>query len=216
VAIISGAPRSPNRRGEGARLRVEIVHAATGLAEENSDLSGITLRAVARRAGITAPSIYAHFGNLDDVIDAVIASTFEDLVRSLEHHLHGHTDPIGRLRALCHGYVSFGSGNPRLYRLLFGPDRPQPTSLTTKSIDSMPGAKAFAMLVGSIHACIEAGQSSSTDPQRDAIALWAALHGYVGLLAGTPEFPWPPHDGVVDQFVDRLAYLTPRPGATIS
>jgi hypothetical protein len=82
--------------------------------------------------------------------------------------------------------------------------------LTTKSIDSMPGAKAFNMLVGSIHACIEAAQSSSTDPQRDAIALWAALHGYVGLLAGTPEFPWPPQDAVVDQFVNRLAYLTPQ------
>jgi len=209
VALITGAPRRPNRRGEGARLRDEIVHAATGLAEENSDLSGITLRAVARRAGITAPSIYAHFGNLDDVIDAVIASTFEDLARSLERDLHGHTAPRARLRALCRDYVSFGSGNPRLYRLLFGPDRPQPTPLTTKSIDSMPGAKAFAMLVGSIHACVKAGQSSSTDPQRDAIAVWAALHGYVGLLASTPEFPWPPQDGVVDQFVDRLAYLTP-------
>ncbi|MDT5085393.1 MAG: hypothetical protein QOJ61_2436 [Mycobacterium sp.] len=211
MAVINAAPpRRPNRRGDGARLRDEIVRAATGLAEENSDLSGITLRAVARRAGITAPSIYAHFGNLEDVIDAVIASTFEDLVRSLEHHLHGHTEPIARLRALCHGYVSFGSGNPRLYRLLFGPDRPQPSPLTTKSIDSMPGAKAFNMLVGSIHACIEAAQSSSTDPQRDAIALWAALHGYVGLLAGTPEFPWPPQDAVVDQFVNRLAYLTPQ------
>jgi AcrR family transcriptional regulator len=211
VAVINAPPRRPNRRGDGARLRDEIVRAATGLAEENSDLSGITLRAVARRAGITAPSIYAHFGNLEDVIDAVIAGTFEDLVRSLEHHLHGHTEPIARLRALCHGYVSFGSGNPRLYRLLFGPDRPQPSPLTTKSIDSMPGAKAFNMLVGSIHACIEAAQSSSTDPQRDAIALWAALHGYVGLLAGTPEFPWPPQDAVVDQFVDRLAYLTQQP-----
>jgi AcrR family transcriptional regulator len=210
VALIIGAPRSPNRRGEGARLRDEIVRAATGLAEENSDLSGITLRAVARRAGITAPSIYAHFSNLQDVIDAVIASTFEDLARSLERALHGHTDPTARLRAMCHGYVSFGSGNPRLYRLLFGPDRPHPAPPTTKSIDSMPGAKAFAMLVGSVHACVEAGQSSSTDPQRDAIALWAALHGYVGLLASTPEFPWPAHDAVVDQFVDRLAYLTPQ------
>jgi AcrR family transcriptional regulator len=210
VALITGAPRRPNRRGEGARLRDEIVHAATGLAEENSDLSGITLRAVARRAGITAPSIYAHFGNLDDVIDAVIASTFEDLARSLERDLHGHTDPVARLRALCRGYVSFGSGNPRLYRLLFGPGRPHPVPLTTKSIDSMPGAKAFDILVGSIHACVEAGQSSSTDPQRDAIALWAALHGYVGLLASRPEFPWPPQNAVVDQFVDRLAYLTPQ------
>ena len=211
MALITGAPRRPNRRGEGARLRDEIVHAATGLAEENSDLGGITLRAVARRAGVTAPSIYAHFDNLDKVIDAVIASTFEDLARSLERDLHGHTDPIARLRALSHGYASFGAGNPRLYRLLFGPDRPQPSPVTTKSIDSMPGAKAFAMLVGGIQACVEAGHSSSADPQRDAIALWAALHGYVGLLASRPDFPWPPDGSVIDQFVDRLAYLNPEP-----
>jgi AcrR family transcriptional regulator len=152
VAVISAPPRRPNRRGEGARLRDEIVHAATGLAEENSDLSGITLRAVARRARITAPSIYAHFGNLDDVIDAVIASTFEELARSLERDLRGHTDPIARLRALCHGYVSFGADNPRLYRLLFSHDRQLPTPQPTKSIDTMPGAQAFALLVRGIHA----------------------------------------------------------------
>ena len=150
----------------------------------------------------------AHFGNLDDVIDAVITSTFEELARSLERDLRGHTDAIARLRALCHGYVSFGADNPRLYRLLFSHDRQLPTPQPTKSIDTMPGAKAFALLVRGIHACVEVGQSSSTDAQRDATVLWAALHGYVGLLATTPDFPWP-HGSVVDQLVDRLACLTP-------
>jgi AcrR family transcriptional regulator len=209
VTPTSSPPRRPNRRGEGGRLRDEIVRAAISLVDECADVGGITLRAVARRAGITAPSIYGHFSNLDDVIDAVIASAFEELARSLERDLDGYTGPVARLRALCHGYVSFGVDNPGLYRLMFGHDRPPPTPQAKKSIDTMTGARAFALLVHSISACIEARQSSSTDPERDATALWAAMHGYVGLLATMPDFPWPPHGSVVDQFVDRLACLTP-------
>jgi AcrR family transcriptional regulator len=129
VALISGPARKSNRRGEGARLRDEIVQAAIRLVEEYSDLGGTTLRAVARRAGITAPSIYAHFGTLDDVIDAVVASIFEELARNLERDLRGDEDPRSAVACPVSGYVSFGAGNPRLYRLLFSHDRPPPTPL---------------------------------------------------------------------------------------
>jgi hypothetical protein len=44
-------------------------------------------------------------------------------------------------------------------------------------------------------------------PDRDAIALWTALHGYVGLRAGEPTFPWPPDDTLVDTHVECLARL---------
>ena len=47
--------RPRNRRGEGARLRAEIVDAATALIDESGG-DALTLRAVARRAGISAPS----------------------------------------------------------------------------------------------------------------------------------------------------------------
>lgn len=55
-----GAPRchARNRRGEGALLRTEILTAATELIEAGGDERAVTLRAVARRAGIAAPSIY--------------------------------------------------------------------------------------------------------------------------------------------------------------
>jgi AcrR family transcriptional regulator len=168
-----------------------------------NDVGGITLRAVARRAGITAPSIYAHFDNLEDVIDAVVASTFEELARSLERDLSGYTDPrsavtcpVPRLRVLRNRQTSAlpAAVQPR-----------PPTPQVTKSIDTMPGAEAFALLVRGIHASVDVGHSSSTDPERDAAVLWAALHGYVGLPATMPDFPWPPHGGVVDQFVDLLA-----------
>ena len=51
------APRTRNRRGEGNRLRDEIVTAAVELLDETGDEGTVTLRSVARRVGIAAPKI---------------------------------------------------------------------------------------------------------------------------------------------------------------
>ncbi|MFI1409119.1 TetR/AcrR family transcriptional regulator [Streptomyces sp. NPDC020707] len=207
--------RKPNPRGEGGELREEIVGAATRLVEATADPSGITLRGVAREAGITAPSIYPHFDNLDAVMAAVVDRAFGKLRSTLEVARTLHDDPVQRLRALCRAYASFAVTNPRLYGLLFNQEKVsvlrqvESGLLAPKSMDTMPGAHAFALLVHAISACVEVGRSTSTDPQRDATLLWTALHGYVTLLHSTADFPWPARDSMLDQYADRLAFLTP-------
>jgi AcrR family transcriptional regulator len=93
--------RTRNRRGEGARLREEVIAAATRLIEEKGQ-DAVSLRAIARSAGITAPSIYAHFEDLDDVLEAVVANTFDALAAYLRRGIEAHTDPVARLRGACH------------------------------------------------------------------------------------------------------------------
>lgn len=217
MARTANPRRKPNPRGEGGQLRDEITEAALRLVENEPDPSGITLRGVAREAGITAPSIYAHFDNLEAVMTAVVDRVFAQLATSLENTLTAHDgdEPVSRLRALCHTYVSFAAANPHLYRLAFdkedhspfppeGSARPVP-----KSVETIPGAAAFGLLVRAIDACVVAGRSASTDTQRDATLLWAALHGYAGLRRSSSDFPWPPHAETVDHYADRLACLTP-------
>jgi AcrR family transcriptional regulator len=204
--------RKPNPRGAGAHLRDEIVDATIHLVADRADPSGITLRGIARAAGITAPSIYAHFDNLDAVMSAVIDRAFEKLSASLEDAQAAPDEPVPRLHALCQAYIAFAVADPQLYGLLFSRDQVpahRATESGPKSIDTMPGAHAFALLVQAVDACVAAGRSTSTDPQRDATLLWAALHGYVGLLHSAPDFPWPPRASMIDQYADRLAFLTP-------
>ncbi|MBE8518432.1 TetR/AcrR family transcriptional regulator [Amycolatopsis sp. H6(2020)] len=202
--------RKPNPRGAGGRLRDEIVEAATRLVEDRADPSGITLRGIAREAGITAPSIYGHFGNLDAVMDAVVDESFGRLSAGLEETLSLCDEPVPRLRALCRSYVSFGVGNPRLYRLLFSRDQPvEAGPVAPKPVETMPGAHAFGLLVQAIEACVAAGRSTSIDPQGDATLLWTALHGYVSLLHSVPDFPWPSREDLLDQCAERLACITP-------
>ena len=54
-AVQAAPARRRNRRGEGDRLREEIVTAASQMIGEAGDDTALTLRGVARRIGIAAP-----------------------------------------------------------------------------------------------------------------------------------------------------------------
>jgi AcrR family transcriptional regulator len=198
--------RARNKRGEGAQLRDEIVGAATKLLDDGLP-QGVTLRAVARAAGISAPSIYAHFPDLDSILLAVAQEAFA----SLEHDLGepDDADPVERLRAVCAAYLSFARRRPHRYRLMFGAvwDAGQALERAPGMADELAalGMGAFDVIRRALAGCAEAGRSASTDPFADATALWVGLHGFAQLQVAAPLFPWPPD--VRDSIIDRLALL---------
>jgi hypothetical protein len=53
---------------------------------------------------------------------------------------------------------------------------------------------------------VAAGRSASTDPFRDAVQIWTALHGRVLLRCNLPDFPWP-DDDTVAELVRRLGAI---------
>ncbi|WP_456789882.1 TetR/AcrR family transcriptional regulator [Cellulomonas sp. P5_C5] len=201
--------RSP--RGHGAQLRAEIVEAAAALLDEHGIEQAVTLRAVARRVGIAAPSIYAHFPTREHVVVAVVSEAFD----ALEAHIGAAAeaagrDPQDRLRAASHAYVDFAARWPQRYRAMFSgvwiPDEPSSSPEADGPPRLVVGDEAFTVLVTAIRDCAAEGTSASTDPFADATALWTALHGLAELRPAAPRFPWP--DGLLDVLVDRLALLT--------
>ncbi|MEU1040931.1 TetR/AcrR family transcriptional regulator [Streptomyces sp. NPDC005907] len=205
------APARPrNRRGEGPRLREEIVEAATALIVRTGSDQAVTLRSVAREIGIAAPSIYTHFPSRDAIVQAVVEEALTQLHESITAAVIAYDDPVEGLLAGCAAYVDFGTSEPARYRVLFGTPPSKPAPSTPGSAD-LSGLQAFQTLVDNLHACVEVGSSASTDPFADAVALWTALHGQVSLRAALPAFPWPPTD-TVEQMVLRLARITKRRG----
>ncbi|MFI6762215.1 TetR/AcrR family transcriptional regulator [Micromonospora sp. NPDC050417] len=119
--------RVRNRRGEGDLLRNEIVSAAERLVAQAGGDETLTLRAIAREAGISAPSIYAHFDDLAAVRDALLDAGFDRLSQSIDDSMRtlgATTDPVRRLLAGCRAYVDFAMREPAAYRLLFNRGRP--------------------------------------------------------------------------------------------
>lgn len=207
----SAAPkpaRARNRRGEGARLRADIVAAAVELLDEAGDERAITLRSVARRVGIAAPSIYAHFPDQPAIMLAVVQQAFADLESALRCAVEeAGDDPRKRLYAVCDAYLGFSRSHPKRYRTMFG-GLWMPTlgdsSLTERDLTTL-GREALQILIDALGGCVTAGCSTSTDPFADAVALWLGLHGLAHQRAVSRVFPWPAD--MADRMITALAHL---------
>jgi AcrR family transcriptional regulator len=200
--------RTRNRRGEGGLLRDEIVGAAERLLEREGDEEAITLRSVAREAGISAPSIYAHFADREAIIDAVLDLAFARLLQIITTATDGVDDPPESLLTGCRAYVRFGAEEPARYKVLFNRTRVPAAPATSHEQDVWAERlKAFQTLVDGVTRCVEAGVSDSTDPFADAVAIWTAMHGTVMLRQFAPGFPWPDPAASFDETVRRLARL---------
>jgi AcrR family transcriptional regulator len=201
-----GTARAPNRWGEGARLRADIVSAAAALLEESGNEDAVTLRGVARRVGVTAPAIYRHFADRAAILDAVVGEAFEELAATVAAAAHREDDASARVHAVCAAYLAFATERPYRYRVLFGRHRTAEAAMPgAKPMDELRGAGAFGVLVDAVGACADARNPPGREVQLDATALWVALHGYATLRASVPAFPWPDGDALVSILVTRLA-----------
>jgi len=189
--------RTPNRRGEGARLRADIVAAGRRLLERTGNEDALTLRAVAREAGIAAPSIYGHFADRGQILDAVVAEVFGELDDAVRTAAAAEPDPARRLEPVCRAYLAFAEQRPAGYRALFGRSRMPATKEEPREMSDLAGAGAFGVLADAVAAI-----RPEDDVLARATSLWVALHGYATLRSSVPVFPWP--DRLLPLLVERL------------
>lgn len=200
--------RRRNPRGEGGRLKAEILDAAAELLEAGETLS---LRSIARAADIAAPSIYRHFPDLDTLMAALAEGFFDALAVELRRR-GDEADTAGeRLRRICATYLEYAREHPHRYRLMFGDVWDATAALAIHPEDDARfrrlGSSAHDLLVDAVERCAAEGASGSLDPRLDATALWVGLHGYAQLRQTAKLFPWPPH--LEDTMITTLARLRP-------
>lgn len=192
--------RARARRGEGEKLREEIIGAGTRLLFETGDEEAVTIRAVAEEVGVTPPSIYLHFQDKAALLLAVCEATFDDLDASIEAAVAGTDDLAEELRARGRAYVRFGLENPEQYRILF---MTRPSALHRH--DEPPAPAAYAHHLDAVQRACDAGLlPGGTDPALAALTLWAGVHGITSLLIAKPDFTWPEHDQVIDHVLETL------------
>src|SRR5579884_1754507 len=194
--------RQRNPRGQGRRLRGEIGEAACELLAETGDVRRLSLRAVARRVGIAAPSVYPHFRDLEELAVAVTDRLFPELEAAIGAAVRGVQDPLPALLAGCRAYCRYALEHPGHYRVLFDADLGRRTQTEA-------GRRVFQRLTDGVRACLalRAGAGGETGGDTAAFVaglIWSALHGLVMLRISRPGFPWAPLDRMVDETVRRL------------
>jgi len=199
VPAKQGPARQRNPRGQGERLRDDIIDAASRLLADPA-APPLTLRAVAREAGVAATSVYLHFADIQALILAVAERRFSELVRLQEAARDGSADLCQQLRAGCLAYCEFGLAHQGQYQVMFASPLPMPADMP---LEQFPGLVPFRRLIDGVAACIGA---EPTDEQAffTALLIWQQLHGIVSLRISRPRFPWPPLAETVAEAVDRL------------
>ena len=141
-----------------------------------------SLRALARRAGVSAAAPYHHFGDKEGLLAAVAAEGFEALRMALDHAVEGVASPSEELVAMVAAYVRFAAGHPAHYRVMFLPDidRDAHPELHTTA------GTAFARLAAVVGR-IAGDTIDPAEVRARSGVIWAMAHG-VAQLEGEEAF----------------------------
>jgi len=140
-------------------------------------VGGLTLRAIAREAGVSHGAPLRHFPTLASLLAAVSAGGFEQLIASVADAIDGDDDPRRRIAAAGHGYVRFALAQPGVYAVMFRPD----LSDTSDPAYQAAGLASFEQLAGLVADAQADGWHPDVPRDQVAAVLWANVHGLADL-----------------------------------
>jgi AcrR family transcriptional regulator len=161
-------------------LRERVLEASVQLLAEQG-LTGLSMREVARRAGVSHQAPYHYFEDKAAIVAALVERGFTRLAERMEAAL-GEGAPTRSLERVGRAYVAFALDEPVYFRLMF---RPELTELERFPAVETAGARSFGLL----QRLVEEKAGSGTEPtERDALVSmhWSLAHGLATLLIDGP------------------------------
>ncbi len=163
-------------------LRRALLEAAAAVVAERG-VEGLTLREVARRAGVSHAAPYHHFADLGALISALAAQGLAQLRDEQRAVAAAPASAAERIRALGLAYVRFALEDPARFRLIWRPELrggAEPTAVDET------GAESYEPLVQAIAEGQASGQLIDGETGDLALGAWSAVHGLALLLVDGP------------------------------
>ncbi|MCR5877331.1 TetR/AcrR family transcriptional regulator [Phenylobacterium sp. J367] len=162
-------------------LRRALVDAARRLLE-NEGPSALSLRAVAREAGVSPAAPYHHFKDKGELLDAVAHEGWLMLDQAMAAAKAAAEGPA-KLTAIGLSYVCFARDNPALYRVMYDAARDKEAlPMETKDGEDSAYCKVRNTMVE-----LGADPGMETDLELATIAAWCGAHG-LAEMAGFRQF----------------------------
>jgi len=166
-------------------LRRALLDEAITVLDVNG-IGSLSLRALARRVGVSPTAPYHHFRDKAELVHALAADALMELDAALADADAAHSDPTEQLRAQGVAYVLFAVDHPERFRLAFRPEMGAPFSGLSDSNTALPEhLTAFRHLVRAVRRLVD-------EPARQtnlATASWSLVHGLSALLVDGPLHP---------------------------
>jgi AcrR family transcriptional regulator len=179
MGVISSTRMSAERRRE------QVLDATKAIVTEDG-FHAVSIEAVARRAGITRPIVYSHFGDLQGLLEALVeresVRALAQLAAVLPTDL-GSGDPREILLAGQRGYLEVVASDPDTWRLLLMPTEGAPAILRER----IAGGRAAVVAQLAQAVAVGLGTARSPDPEMTAHMLSATSDADARLLLDDPE-----------------------------
>jgi AcrR family transcriptional regulator len=156
-----------------------IETALTQIARDGAP--SLSLREVARSAGVSHTASYRHFPSKESLLAAIAEQGFRRLGDAMRAAVGGHADPAAALQASGVAYVEFGVHYPDHLQVMFG-------GLIARAEDypalTAASKEAYDLLAGIVREGLRVGRLRGSDERSVALAAWAMVHGLAVLIAG--------------------------------
>jgi len=160
-----------------------IVQASVQLIEE-AGVGALSMREVARRAGVSHQAPYHHFEDREAILGAIAQEGFRMLCDSFERALSERAPSLkAQLTTALTTYVAFALENPAHFRVMF---RPELVNLENCPGAQAEGDRAFSILQRFVDETVSRGVPAH--PSKDALLLlfWSVAHGFACLALDGP------------------------------
>lgn len=164
---------------EGVTVRDDLILAGAELLKSKS-LEEISLRSVARKAGVSHVAMYHHFTNKNALFAAIAEFGFQRYFVSYQNELQKTDhDFIGRFRALGLNYVQFILNNQQFARIMFGG-----VGLNLNQYPSLASVsrRTYRQLREMIQMGQRLGYLKQGKAKEKTLASWAMIHGIAMLF----------------------------------
>lgn len=157
-------------------LRSVLLDVSLDLIERDG-LAALSMREVARRAGVSHQAPYHHFADKEEILAALAAEGFRRLHAAMHSRIDDLAAPAQRLTAIGEAYLEFAQANPGLFQLMFRSEMVKPEEHAQANAEA---EKAFDILVD-VANDVSAERLGEADPAMILVA-WSIAHGLSTLL----------------------------------
>ena len=184
----NGRPR-PARRAASAKAEAPYHHGALREALllaaervlERDGLAGLTLRVVAREAGVSHAAPTHHFGDLTGLVSELAAIGFRQFDAAMVAARNSETHPLMKGLANAKAYVAYALAHPGMYGIMFRTERLDYSrpSLHEAAESSFAG---LAKAIGAMRQEQISGDTLTLDQAAAIARAWSMVHGFTMLL----------------------------------
>ena len=168
--------RTPRSYHHGA-LREALLNASVDLLREGG-VEALSLRAVARAAGVSQTAPYRHFKDRRALVAGVAQEGFRRLGTAIKRAVQAGEPGLSALRRGITAYARFAQEHPAEYRVMFGPELARRDDLPELNETAL---SVFGLLRDAIARLQQGRALGDGDPSLMSITVWATLHGLVML-----------------------------------